>query len=115
LDDGRSDLQEIEIAAAVGLVVTAAGFAVTLSRRLRAPVARLFTWKLLAPFAPLYDRLSAGLDAYRHSYTALALAFGASLSALILANFTDYFIVQSLGGGNPSHLYLPLNPIIASC
>ena len=110
---GRSDLQEIEIAAAIGLVVTAAGFAVTLSRRLRAPVARLFTWKLLAPFAPLYDRLSAGLDAYRHSYTALALAFGASLSALILANFTDYFIVQSLGGGIPLIYIFLFNPIIA--
>jgi uncharacterized protein (TIRG00374 family) len=110
---GRRDLQQIEVAAVVGLVAIAAGFAVTLSRRLRAYVARLFGWKLLAPLAPLYDRLSAGLDAYRHSYTALALAFGASLSALVLANFTDYFIVQSLGGGIPLIYIFLFNPIIA--
>jgi glycosyltransferase 2 family protein len=110
---GRRDLQEIEVAAVVGLVAIAAGFAVTLSRRLRAHVARLFGWKLLAPLAPLYDRLSAGLDAYRHSYTALALAFGASLLALLLANFTDYFIVQSLGGGIPLIYIFLFNPIIA--
>jgi uncharacterized membrane protein YbhN (UPF0104 family) len=110
---GRRDLQQIEVAAVAGLVAIAAGFAVTLSRRLRAYVARLFGWKLLAPLAPLYDRLSAGLDAYRHSYTALALAFGASLSALVLANFTDYFIVQSLGGGIPLIYIFLFNPIIA--
>jgi glycosyltransferase 2 family protein len=110
---GRRDLQEIEVAAIVGLTAVAAGFAVTLSRRLRAHVARLFGWKLLAPLAPLYERLSAGLDAYRHSYSALALAFCASLMALVLTNFTDYFIVQSLGGGIPLIYIFLFNPIIA--
>jgi len=110
---GRDDLKGIELAAIAGLAVIAAGFAVILSRRLRALAGHLFAWKPLSPFAPLYERLSAGLDAYRHSYNALALAFGASLLALLLANFTDYFIVQSLGGGVPLVYIFLFNPIIA--
>jgi len=110
---GRDDLKGIEVAAIAGLAVVAAGFAVILSRRLRALAGRLFAWKPLSPFAPLYDRLSAGLDAYRHSYNALALAFGASLLSLLLANFTDYCIVQSLSGGVPLVYIFLFNPIIA--
>jgi hypothetical protein len=110
---GRDDFKGIEVAAIAGLAVIAAGFAVILSRRLRALAGHLFAWKPLSPFAPLYERLSVGLDAYRHSYNALALAFGASLLALLLANFTDYFIVQSLGGGVPLVYIFLFNPIIA--
>ena len=110
---GRDDLKEIEVAAFVGLGVIAAGFAVILSRRLRALGGRVVAWKPLSPFAPLYDRLSEGLNAYRHSFGALALAFCMSLLALTLANLTDYFIVQSLGGGIPFVYIFLFNPIIA--
>jgi uncharacterized protein (TIRG00374 family) len=109
----RQNLKGIEVAAIMGLVVIAAGFAVILSRRVRALVERLFTWKLLAPFAPVYGRLSAALNAYRHSYGPLALAFCVSLLTLVLTNFTDYLIVQSLGGGIPLIYIFLFNPIIA--
>jgi uncharacterized protein (TIRG00374 family) len=107
------NLKGIEVAAIIGLVVIAVGFAVILSRRVRALVGRLFSLKLLAPFAPIYGRLSAALNAYRRSYGPLALAFGTSLLTLVLTNFTDYLIVQSLGGGIPLIYIFLFNPIIA--
>jgi uncharacterized protein (TIRG00374 family) len=109
----QENLRGVELAAMVGLAVIAAGFAVILSRRVRALVEHLFAWKLLAPFAPIYSRLSAALNAYRHSYGPLALAFCTSLVTLVLTNFTDYLIVQSLGGGIPLIYIFLFNPIIA--
>jgi len=106
-------LRGVEVAALVGLIAVAAGFAVILSRRIRAAVGRLFAWKVLAPFAPIYARLSAALDSYRHSYAPLALAFGVSLLTLVLTNFTDYLIFESLGGGVPLIYIFLFNPIIA--
>lgn len=109
----QENLRGVEVAATIGLAAIAAGFAVILSRRVRALVERLFAWKLLAPFAPIYSRLSAALNAYRHSYGPLALAFCTSLLTLVLTNFTDYFIAQSLGGGIPLIYIFLFNPIIA--
>ena len=110
---GQENLKQVEVAAIVGLGIIAAGFAVILSRRVRTLVERLFSWKLLAPFAPVYCRLSEALNAYRHSYSALALAFCTALVTMVLTNFTDYFIVQSLGGGIPLIYIFMFNPIIA--
>jgi uncharacterized protein (TIRG00374 family) len=79
----------------------------------RALVGRLFAWKLLSPFAATYERLSNALNAYRHSYKALALAFCIALLTMVLTSFTDYFIVQALGGGIPLIYIFIFNPIIA--
>jgi uncharacterized protein (TIRG00374 family) len=109
----QENLKGVEVAAIIGLAAVAGGFAVILSRRVRGLVERLFAWKLLAPFAPIYSRLSEALNAYRHSYGALALAFCTSLLTLVLTNFTDYLIAQSLGGGIPLIYIFLFNPIIA--
>jgi len=114
----QENLRGIEVAAIVGLVAVAVGFAVLLSRRARALVERLLKGiqrvvPLLAPFVPIYGRLSSALNAYRHSYGALVLAFCTSLLTLVLTNFTDYLIVQSLGGGIPLIYIFLFNPIIA--
>jgi uncharacterized protein (TIRG00374 family) len=110
---GQENLQQVEIAALIGLGIIVAGFAVILSRRLRSVVSHLFEWRILAPFAPVYNRLSEALNAYRHSYAALALAFCAALLTMVLTSFTDYFIVQALGGGIPLIYIFIFNPIIA--
>jgi uncharacterized protein (TIRG00374 family) len=109
----QQNLKGIEVAAVVGLVAVAAGFAVILSRRVRTLIGRLFAWRLLAPFAPIYGRLSGAINAYRYSYGALALAFCTSLLTLVLTNFTDYLIAQSLGGGIRLIYIFLFNPIIA--
>ena len=109
----QENLKGIEVAAVIGLAVIAVGFAVILSRRVRGVIERLFAWAWLAPLAPVYGRLSAALNSYRHSYSRLALAFFTSLFTLILTNFTDYCIAQSLGGGIPLIYIFLFNPIIA--
>jgi uncharacterized protein (TIRG00374 family) len=109
----QSDLEGVEAAAIAGFVLVAGGFVVILSRRVRALLARLFRWKPIARLTPIYDRVSDALDAYRHSYGALALAFCLSLLTLIFTNFTDYLIAQSLGGGMPLIYIFLFNPIIA--
>ena len=109
----QEGLRGIETIALAGFLAVAGGFAVILSRRVRDLVARVFRWTPLAPLASLYERLSDALDAYRHSYGALALAFCLSLLTLVLTNFTDYLIAQSLGGGIPLIYIFIFNPIIA--
>ena len=109
----RRELQGIEAAALAGLLLIAGGFGVVLSRRVRALVSHVFKWKPLARLAPLYESVSEAVGAYRHSYGALAAAFCLSLLTLVLTNFTDYLIAQSLGGGMPLIYIFIFNPIIA--
>jgi uncharacterized protein (TIRG00374 family) len=109
----KENLKGIEVAALIGLAAIAATFALILSRRARALVGRMFTLKPLAPFAPIYQRLSDALNAYRHSYKALGLAFCVALLTMVLTSFTDYFVVQALGGGIPLIYIFIFNPIIA--
>jgi uncharacterized protein (TIRG00374 family) len=109
----RSELQGIEAAAVVGLVVVAGGFGIVLSRRVRLRLVHVFQWPLLRPLYPLYQRVSEAIGAYRYQYAALAAAFGLSLLTLVLTNFTDYLLAQSLGGGIPLIYIFIFNPIIA--
>lgn len=109
----RSELEGIEAAAVASLVVVGGGFGIVLSRRVRTFLARVFQWKPLRPLSPVYNRVSAAIGAYRYRYGALAAAFGLSLLTLVLTNFTDYLIAQSLGGGMPLIYIFVFNPIIA--
>jgi uncharacterized membrane protein YbhN (UPF0104 family) len=84
-----------------------------LSRRLQTLVRRLFDLSLLSSLAPLYDRLSGALSAYRRAYWSLAKAFSISIVTLLLASFVNYLVVLSLGGGiSPLHVLL-FTPLIA--
>ncbi|MFB0546730.1 MAG: lysylphosphatidylglycerol synthase transmembrane domain-containing protein [Anaerolineae bacterium] len=110
---GRADLRGIFVAALVALGAIIGGFALVLSRRLRARVGRLLRLSFLAPLTPVYERLSGALTAYRHSYGALAVAFSTSILTLILSNFVNYLIAEALGGGMPLLYIFLFNPLIA--
>lgn len=110
---GRADLLKILLAALIALTLIAGGFALLLSRRVWALFGRLFALSFLAPLAPLYERLSGALSAYRHSYGVLAAAFCISLLTLILSNFVNYLIAEALGGGIPLLYIFLFNPLIA--
>jgi uncharacterized protein (TIRG00374 family) len=109
----RQDLQGIELAAAAGCLILAGGFGALLSRRARAGLGRLLALGPMARLLPLYRRLSSALDAYRNHYSSLGLALGTAWLTLVLTNFTDYCIAQSLGGGMPLLYIFLFNPIIA--
>jgi hypothetical protein len=109
---GQAALWEVAAAATIAFLVLGGGFALMLSNRLRAQVRRLFTKSLLSPLAPVYDRLSSALSAYRRSYRALTQAFLISILVLIIGSVVNVLIALSLGGGvSPLHIFL-FTPLI---
>ncbi len=110
---GRADLEGLAVAAGGALLTLMLGFAVILSRRLRALAERAFRWRWLEPFAPIYGRLSEAVGAYRFRYAALATAYFISLGVLLLSNLVNYFLALSLGGGIPLLYIFLFNPLVA--
>jgi len=89
------------------------GFAVLLSRRVRAVLSRFFGLRWLSPLAPLWGRISGAFDAYRFQYRALALAFGLGLLGIVCTAFVNWLLSESMGGLMPLPTIFLLNPLIA--
>jgi len=108
----QAALWQVVVLAAVALMGLCGGFALVLSDRLRAQVRRLFNLSLLSSLAPLYDKLSSALSAYRRSYGALAQAFFISILVLSIGSVVNYLIALALGGGiSLLHIFL-FTPLI---
>jgi uncharacterized protein (TIRG00374 family) len=109
---GQAALWEVAVVAAIALLALCGIFALMLSDRLRRLIGRLFRLSLLSRLAPLYDRLSSALSAYRRSYGALALSFCISILVLTIGSVVNYLISLSLGGGiSLLHIFL-FTPLI---
>ena len=109
---GQAALWEVAVAAAVALLALCGVFAVMLSDRLRGQVRLLFGTSLLSGLAPLYDRLSRALSAYRRSLGALTLSFCISILVLSIGSVVNYLISLALGGGiSLLHIFL-FTPLI---
>jgi uncharacterized protein (TIRG00374 family) len=109
---GQAALWEVAVVAAIALLALSGIFALMLSHRLRRLIGRLFRLALLSRLAPLYDRLSSALSAYRRSYGALALSFCISILVLTIGSVVNYLISLSLGGGiSLLHIFL-FTPLI---
>lgn len=109
---GQAALWQVAVLAAVALLGLCGGFALMLSDRLRAQVGRLFNLSLLSSLAPLYNKLSSALSAYRRSYGALAQAFFISILVLSIGSVVNYLIALALGGGiSLLHIFL-FTPLI---
>lgn len=108
----QAALWEVALAATIAFLGLSAGFALILSRRLRAQVRRLLNKALLSSLVPSYDRLSAALSAYRRSYGTLAQGFFISILVLAIGSVVNYLIALSLGGGiSVLHIFL-FTPLI---
>jgi uncharacterized protein (TIRG00374 family) len=109
---GQAELWQVALVAAVVLLGLCGIFALMLSNRLRQQSRRLFDISLLSSLAPLYDRLSGALSAYRRSYAALVLAFSISVVILTIGSVVNYLISLALGGGiSFLHIFL-FTPLI---
>ena len=111
--DGRHELGSIEGMALAALAVLMLGFAVVLSRRLRALVARLCRHRLLAPVAPVWERVSGAFGAYRFRYDALALAFVIGLLGIVCTALVNWCLSQAIGGLMSLGAIFLFNPLIA--
>jgi uncharacterized protein (TIRG00374 family) len=110
--EGQAALWQVAVAAALVLLALCAIFALMLSGRLRAQIRRLFGISFLSRLAPLYDRLSEALSAYRRSYAALAACFCISVLVLTIGSVVNYLISLALGGGiSLLHIFL-FTPLI---
>jgi uncharacterized protein (TIRG00374 family) len=110
---GQDALKRMEWVAIVGLLAVAGVFAILLSRRLRAVISRLFRWRLLAPAAPFWARVSSAFDAYRFRQDALALAFGVALVGIACTTAVVWCLSQAMGGLMPLGDIFLFNPLIA--
>jgi hypothetical protein len=110
---GNTELRGVEWVALVALLAMATGLAVLLSRRLRALISVIFTWRWLAPLAPIWGRLSDAFNAYRFRIDALALAFGIALVGIGCTALVNWCLSRSMGGLMPLSVILLFNPLIA--
>jgi uncharacterized membrane protein YbhN (UPF0104 family) len=110
--EGQAALWEVAVIAILVLLALCAVFAIMLSGRLRAQIRRLFGISFLSRLAPLYDRLSGALSAYRRSYAALVVCFCISIWVLTIGSVVNYLISLALGGGiSLLHIFL-FTPLI---
>ena len=109
----HAELQWLFNLALLALAAIGAVLAVMLSRRLRLQIARLFRRGPLVRQAPMYDGVSAPLDAYRFRYRALFYAFLLGLAGLMAANVVNWLLFEALGGGVPFVDVMLFNPLIA--
>lgn len=110
---GHHELARVEWVAFLALGVLALGCGVLISRRLRALITRLFTWRWLRRLAPLWARLSDAFNAYRFRYAALAVAFGIALAGILCTTIVNWLLSQSMGGLMPLSAIFLFNPLIA--
>jgi uncharacterized protein (TIRG00374 family) len=110
---GLVALKRVEWVAFVALTVLAGTFVLLLSRRLRGLISWLFTWRLLAPLAPMWKQVSDAFNAYRFKYGALALAFGVALVGIAFTSAVNWCLSQSMGGQMSLPVILLFNPLIA--
>jgi uncharacterized protein (TIRG00374 family) len=110
---GRSDLQGVALVAGAAFLAFLVGFAVLLSRRLRALLERLFGLSFLRRLAPTYQRLSSAVQAYRDNPGRLAQAFLISLVVLLITNIVNWLLAEAVGAGIPLIYIFIFNPLVA--
>jgi uncharacterized protein (TIRG00374 family) len=110
---GRADLRGLALVVFLAFLGFAAACAIMLSRRLRALIERLFKWRLLAPAAPVYGRLSEALQAYRNNLGALAVAVLISWGVLLISNIVNWLLSEAVGAGVPLIYIFVFNPMVA--
>jgi glycosyltransferase 2 family protein len=110
---GLIALKRVEWIAFVALAALAGTFAILMSRHLRGLISRLFTWRLLAPLAPMWTHVSDAFNAYRFKYGAIALAFGVALIGIACTSLVNWCLSQSMGGQMSLPMIFLFNPLIA--
>jgi glycosyltransferase 2 family protein len=109
----RTDLQGLAIIVFLAFLGFMIAFAVILSRRLRKLIERLFEIRIFKPVAPIYDKLSDALQAYRNNLGVLVQAFSISLVVLLITNVVNWLIAEAVGANVPTIYIFLFNPMIA--
>jgi glycosyltransferase 2 family protein len=108
---GRADMGWLLLTLALALLAFALVVAVLMSQRLRRLVERVFRWRLLARFLPLYRQLSESVQIYRTHAGALFVAFGLGLATVLTTCVVNYLAAMTVGAPVPFAWALILTPL----
>jgi len=108
---GRADLDWLLLTLALVLLGFALVVAVLMSQRLRRLVERVFRWRPLARFLPLYRQLSDSVQVYRTHTGALFVAFGLGLATVLATCVVNYLAAITVGAQVPFVWVLILTPL----
>jgi uncharacterized protein (TIRG00374 family) len=108
---GRADMGWLLLTVGLALLVFALVVAVLMSQRLRRLVERIFHWKPLGRFLPLYQKLSDSLQVYRTHAAALLVAFGLGLATVLATCVVNYLAAVTVGAEVPFVWVLILTPL----
>lgn len=106
-------MEQVIVAVVVAFGALMLAFALLFSRRLTQRGAFIFDWPILAVFKPTAKRVFQALQAYRHSYGALAQGLAISLAVVLITSFVQYAIAAALHLDIPLVYFLLFNPLIA--
>ncbi len=110
---GRRDLLTLSVIVWAACLAALMGLAVLFSHRLRLLVGRLFRLPFLSRLAPIYERLSLALQAYRDRPGALARAFLVGLVVILVSNLVNWLVSEAVGAGIPLQYIFLFNPVLA--
>jgi glycosyltransferase 2 family protein len=108
---GRRDMGWLLLTLALALLAFALVVAVLMSQRLRHLVERIFRWRLLARFLPLYLQLSDSVQVYRTHAGALFVAFGLGLATVLATCVVNFLAAVTVGAPVPFAWALILTPL----
>ncbi len=108
---GREELTWLLATLAGGLAAFALAFAVLMSQRLRRLVERLFAWKPLRPFLPLYQNLSDSVQVYRAHAGAPVIALGIGAGTVLTTCLVNYLAAVTVGASVPLLWVFILTPL----
>lgn len=109
------DLRLIVLGSSAISLVLLTALALMLSRRLKQWAERLLVRLPLADAVlPIWQKLAEAINAYRHSYKALAIASACSVLIVIITSLTIWLLANAIAWGTISFVQvLVINPIIA--
>ena len=110
---GRVDLRGLAVIVCLAFLGFTVLFASMLSRRLRALMERLFELRLFKPAASIFGKLSQAIHAYRSDPIVLVKTFLISWGVLLITNFVNWLLAESVGAHIPLIYIFLFNPMIA--
>ncbi len=110
---GSMEMEQVIVAVVVAFGALLLAFALLFSRRLTQRGAFIFDWPILTMFKPTAQRVFQALQAYRHSYGALAQGLAISLAVVLITSLVQYAIAAALHLDIPLVYFLLFNPLIA--
>lgn len=109
------DLRLIAIGSSAISLALLSALALLLSRRTKTLVERVLARLPLGDrILPIWQKLAAAINAYRHAYSAMAVAGGISVSIVVVTSLTIWLLANAITPGSINFVeVLVINPIIA--